>query len=392
MRTVVIRTTVPARRTELSNTTLTPIRKNVASMDVRPNLVDYDATYQSFSWESARSMLDRLPGGGLNIAYEAVDRHDEHGRGHVVALRYLDRRGQRRDVSYSELRGLSNRFANVLDSLGVQPGEAVYSLLGRIPELYAAVLGTLKHRSVFCPLFAAFGPEPVLQRMTIGEAAVLITTPALYQRKVAAIRGDCPSLRHVLLLRERPGEELPEGTLDLRELLENAPATYDIPETAPGDRALLHFTSGTTGKPKGAVHVHEAVVAHAATGFYALDLQPGDIYWCTADPGWVTGMSYGIISPLVHGVTVLVDEAEFDAARWYRTLQDEAVTVWYTAPTAIRMLMKAGSELAHEYAFPSLRFVASVGEPLNPEAVIWGQDAWDSRSTTTGGRRKRAES
>ena len=144
--------------------------------------------------------------------------------------------------------------------------------------------------------------------------------------------------------------------------------------TQPDEPALLHFTSGTTGKPKGALHVHDAVVTHWATGRYALDLHDDDIFWCTADPGWVTGMSYGVIAPLLHGVTMIVDEAEFDAERWYRILQEQQVSVWYTAPTAIRMLMKAGDELAHKYRFPRLRFIASVGEPLNPEAVWWGQE------------------
>jgi acetyl-CoA synthetase len=142
--------------------------------------------------------------------------------------------------------------------------------------------------------------------------------------------------------------------------------------------ALIHFTSGTTGRPKGAVHVHGAVVAHAATGRFALDLHPGDIYWCTADPGWVTGTSYGIISPLVNRVTMVVDEAEFDLERWYDILERERVQVWYTAPTAIRMMMRAGKEAAQGHDFSSLRFLASVGEPLNPEGVIWGQEVFGS--------------
>ena len=352
------------------------IRKDPGSFSAPPNLADYEEVRASFTWDDARAMLDGLPGGnGLNIAHEALDRHVERGNGDVVALRCLDKRGNQRDISYAELSALSGRFANVLDSLGVQAGERVFSLIGRVPELYAAVLGTLKHRSVFCPLFSAFGPEPVQQRMSLGDAVVLVTTPALYRRKVLPIRDSLPSLRHVLVVRESSDAELPEGTLDLREALDAASDSYEIDPTAPEDMALLHFTSGTTGKPKGAVHVHEAVVAHNITGHYALDLRPGDIYWCTADPGWVTGTSYGIISPLVQGVTMLVDEAEFDAARWYKTLHDQGVTVWYTAPTAIRMLMKAGVEMARQHSYPSLRFIASVGEPLNPEGVVWGQEA-----------------
>jgi acetyl-CoA synthetase len=150
---------------------------------------------------------------------------------------------------------------------------------------------------------------------------------------------------------------------------------FEIPPTDPEDMALIHFTSGTTGRPKGAVHVHKAVIAHHITGTYALDFHPGDIFWCTADPGWITGTSYGIIAPLTHGITSIVDEADFDAERWYRIIQDQKVTVWYTAPTAVRMLMKAGTGIIRKYDLSSLRFISSVGEPLNPEAVVWGQEA-----------------
>jgi len=214
--------------------------------------------------------------------------------------------------------------------------------------------------------------------MNLGSGKALLTTEVLYRRKVLPIRDQVPTLQHVLLARspsDTPPDELPVDTLDLGRLMGAAPTEFTLVPTLPEDPALLHFTSGTTGKPKGALHVHEAVVTHWATGRYALDLHDDDIFWCTADPGWVTGMSYGVIAPLLHGVTMIVDEAEFDAERWYRILQEQQVTVWYTAPTAIRMLMKAGAELAHKYRFPRLRFIASVGEPLNPEAVWWGQDA-----------------
>jgi acetyl-CoA synthetase len=212
--------------------------------------------------------------------------------------------------------------------------------------------------------------------MTIGHARVLVTTESLYHRKVAPLWAHLPDLAQVLLVGEGGAETFVPGTHDLHRLLARAADRFTIPATAPEDMALLHFTSGTTGQPKGAVHVHEAVVAHHVTGTYALDLHPDDVYWCTADPGWVTGTSYGIIAPLTHGVTSIVDEAEFDAARWYRTLQDQRVSVWYTAPTAIRMLMKAGAKLPHTYDTSALRFLSSVGEPLNPEAVVWGQEVF----------------
>ena len=340
-----------------------------------PNLADYPQTYAAFTWDAARAALSGLPGGrGVNIAHEAVDWHAAGTRGDHEALRFVRADGSTRSITYAALAEESDRFAAVLRGLGIGRGDRVFSLTGRIPELYVAVLGTFKNASVFCPLFSAFGPEPVRQRLALGSGRALVTTRALYRKKVAPVRATLPELRHVLLV-DADGEPEP-GTHDLAALLRDAPAYGGIAATAPEDMALLHFTSGTTGTPKGAVHVHDAVTAHYATGRFALDLHPGDVYWCTADPGWVTGTSYGVIAPLVHGVTAVVDEEEMDVDRWYRILAEQRVTVWYTAPTALRMLMKAGTERALVHDLSALRFVASVGEPLNPEAVVWGQEAF----------------
>jgi acetyl-CoA synthetase len=317
-------------------------------------------------WADARRVLAGLPGGGLNIAHEAVDRHAASPRASRVALRWLGMDDTRRDITYAELRALSNRFANVYRSLGVAKGDAVFVLCGRIPELYAAVLGGLKCGAAVSPLFAAFGPEPLKTRINLGHGKVLVTTEALYERKVKKIAGEMPTLAHVLRI----------DSPDVQAQLARAADRFEIERTTADDVSFLHFTSGTTGMPKGAQHVHGAVLMHYATGRYALDLRDDDVFWCTADPGWVTGTSYGIVAPLVHGVTSVVDEAEFDAERWYAILEAEKVSVWYTAPTAIRMLMKAGVELAQRRAFPRLRFIASVGEPLNPQAVWWGMDAF----------------
>ncbi len=354
------------------------VHKDTASSAVVPNMVDYDAERSSFTWDAARAALDGLPGGrGMNIAYEAVDRHATGAVGDHVALRCVDRHGTQSEVTFAELAARSNRFANALDALGVEAGERIFVLMPRGTDLYVAVLGALKHRSVLCPLFPAFGPEPIRQRLDLGDGRVLVTTPGLYRRKVAAIRSRLPGLRHILVGAQRAGsEELPpDGTISLRALLADQEDDYEIAATSPEDMALLHFTSGTTGSPKAAVHVHEAVVAHHATGRLALDLHPEDVFWCTADPGWVTGMSYGVVAPLVHGVTSVVDEGDFDADRWYQVLAAEKVSVWYTAPTALRMLMRAGTEVAKAHDLSHLRFVASVGEPLNPEVVVWGLEA-----------------
>jgi acetyl-CoA synthetase len=354
-----------------------PIEKSRAAHRVAPNLTDYGRAWAEFSWEEARRRLDGLPGGrGLNIAHEAVDRHTAGLHGNRVALRWISRTGDRRDYTYDDLRGATNRFANVLRQLGVGKGGVVATLAGRIPGLYVAALGALKNGSVFTPLFSAFGPGPIVSRMTIARARMLVTTDTLYRRKVEAVRAQMPALEHVLLVRES-SSPLPEGTHDYNELLDAADDEFTIPPTDSQDLALLHFTSGTTGTPKGAMHVHEAVVAHHETARLALDFHPGDRFWCTADPGWVTGTSYGIIAPLTHGLTMVVDEADFDAERWYRIIQEERISVWYTAPTAIRMLMKAGTPLARQNDLRSLRFLGSVGEPLNPEGVVWGIDAFD---------------
>ncbi|WP_447601388.1 acetate--CoA ligase [Nitrospira sp. Nam80] len=351
-----------------------PIIKSRRDWDTIPNLHDYAAVRARFSWDEARKDLDGLPNGqGLNIGHEAVDRHANGPKGQQLAIRWLGKNGRIEDYTYQRLRELTNRFANMLDGLGVTKGDRVFMLAGRIPELYVSALGTLKNRSVFCPLFSAFGPEPIRSRLTIGQAKVLITTETLYQRKIAGIRASLPDLKQVLLISDTGRRTSIAGTLDYDEGMDHASPRYSIAATNPEDMALLHFTSGTTGTPKGAVHVHEAVVAHHATGKLALDFHKDDIFWCTADPGWVTGTSYGIMAPLTNGITSIVDEAEFDAERWYRILQDQRITVWYTAPTAIRMMMKIGADPVKKYDLRQLRFLASVGEPLNSEAVVWSQ-------------------
>ncbi len=349
----------------------TQIDKDNAAFRLPPNMPDYRSACLQFDWRQAAQHIEGLPGGGVNIAHEAVCRQVNNGFGDKPAIHWIGKQGATRTLSYQQLDQQSNRFAQILSTLGIGRGDAVFGLCGRIPALYLALLGTLKNGSVFAPLFSAFGPEPIRTRMEIGDARVLVTTEALYRKKIASWRHQMPSLKYILLT--DVSRQLPEGCLDLESLLSAAPAAFETVSTSAEDRALLHFTSGTTGTPKGAVHVHGAALSHSLSGYFALDMHAEDIYWCTADPGWVTGTSYGIIAPLCNGLTLIVDEAEFDAERWYRLIQDYRVSIWYTAPTAIRLLMKAGDELPRSYQLSSLRFLASVGEPLNPEAVVWAQ-------------------
>ncbi len=341
----------------------------------KANLDNYDLFREKFRWEQVRHKLDGLPGGGLNLAYEAVDRHVQHGHGETIAIRWLGKKGGQIDLTYQDLSIQSNRFANVLDMLKLQKADRIFVLTGRIPELYITALGTWKYGATFCPLFSAFGPEPVYQRLDIGGGKVIVTTKAYYKNKVKPSWDKLPNLEYVILTDVE--ENVDDRILSWKWLMSDASDNYHIPETGEEDMAILHFTSGTTGKPKGAIHVHKAVFVHYMTGKYVLDMHPGDIYWCTADPGWVTGTSYGILAPLVHGITNIIDEKDFDAERWYTILEEQKVNIWYTAPTAIRMLMRVGIEPLEHYDLSNLRLVYSVGEPLNPEAVHWGRDHLD---------------
>ena len=307
---------------------------------------------------SAETTALTAPWGGINMAWAAVDRHVAAGQGDRVALRWVGRDGTTRTMTYAELSEASGRFAAVLRGLGVRRGEVVATLLPRLPALYVAALGALKAGCVYAPLFAAFGPEPVRVRLSLAKARVVVTTAALWARKGLA---DVPD---VLMVDEGWDERLAG--------VEPLPCA----ETRADDPALLHFTSGTTGAPKGAVHGHAAIVAQHATARDALDLRAGDVFWCTADPGWVTGTVYGSLAPLAVGATVVADEGDFEPARWYALMERERVAVWYTTPTAIRLLMRAGTELARRYDLSVLRHLASVGEPLNAEAVTWGQEAF----------------
>ena len=326
-------------------------------------------------WTEVRRALGGPGEGMLNIAHAALDRHVAEGRGERPALLSLGRRYEKRQLSFARLAEQSARMAAALIARGVGPGDTVAVLTGRSVALYVAAFGCWKAGAVFCPLFGAFGPGPLKSRLELSRAKLLIAAEDLYRRKVAGQRRALPDLAHVLLVGEEGRPVVAEaGHEDLEGVLAAAVPAATL-ATAPEAPAFLHFTSGTTGTPKGVVHSHSAVLAHMMTARQVFRLRPDDVYWCTADPGWITNTAYAVIAPLANGCMVVVDEAEFDPRRWYGILKDERVSVWYTTPTNIRMMMRYGAALARVYRENSLRFAASVGEPLNPEAVAWGEKA-----------------
>ncbi|MFB7812878.1 acetate--CoA ligase [Paenibacillus chitinolyticus] len=350
------------------------------------NLGDYEKARESFNWEQIESNFSWFDTGKVNMAYEAIDRHAESSRKDKVALYYSD---QKRDESYtfSQLKTTSNQFGNVLRKLGVNKGDRFFIFMPRTPELYMALLGAIKIGAVVGPLFEAFMEMAVRDRLHDSEAVAIITTPALVHRIPTA---ELPNLKHVIVVGE--DLELQEGQVDFHKEMAQASEELDIEWVDREDGLILHYTSGSTGKPKGVFHVHNAMVQHYYTGNIVLDLKEDDVYWCTADPGWVTGTSYGIFAPWLNGATNVIRGGRFSPQDWYNTIQKYGVTVWYSAPTAFRMLMGAGDDVVHQFDLSSLRHVLSVGEPLNPEVVRWGLKVYGQRihdtwwMTETGGQ------
>lgn len=340
-----------------------------------PNFGSYEERVKEFTWDMARKELDYDNAPHKNIAYFLADRNCEHGLGGKYALIWENAVGDVvKRYTFEELMLYSNAYAQLLVELGVRAGDRVCIFMEKIPDLYFSLLGTLKLGAVAQPLFSAFREDSLLVRLENAETTAVFTQRKLLSR-IRHIRDKLPHLKHVIVV-DGSAEGLSQGEVAF--MAERAPLVkkFDIYPAGEETPSLLHYTSGTTGAPKGAQHVHGSLVSQYITTKWCLDLADDDIYWCTADPGWVTGTSYGIIGPWSLGVTQVVLEVGFMPDRWYRAIQNFRVTVWYSAPTAIRLLMKEGEGIVKRFNLSSLRHLASVGEPLNPEAVIWSEKVY----------------
>jgi acetyl-CoA synthetase len=334
----------------------------------------YSELAANFDWSISEEELGYKKGDPLNIGWMCSDRICRLGLADKLALIWEDFQGNEKRFTYDDIRILSNTIAHFLAGLGIQPRERVCLFMDRVPELYIGFLGVLKMGAVAQPLFSAFGDESLFVRLDNAKTCAIVTQKK-HVHKVRKIRDRLPDLRHIIVV------DAGESTLQEREVsfqMEQAARIENFPtiQTTAESPSVLHYTSGTTGFPKGAQHVHYSIIAQYLTAKWVLDLQPDDIYWCNADPGWVTGTSYGIIGPWSNGITQAVLDSGFNADRWYRFIEKHRVTVWYSAPTAIRLLMKEGNEVVQKHDLSSLRHLCSVGEPLNAEAVLWSQEVF----------------
>ena len=347
------------------------IKKDLSKLAVTPNLVDYDKTYADFTWEKAeKELVDFFEDGTLNITHNAIDRHAASDKKDKTALLFTDAKGAKEQYTFGQLKTQTDKFANVLVSQEVAKGDRVFLFLPPIPERYVAFFGILKMGAVVGTLFSAFQEMALLDRLKDSGAKVVITNAALYPR-IKSIWKDLPDLKKVIIV-DRGSDEQPTGDnlISYNSEMEKASDSFEIAHMQKDDYSYMLYTSGTTGKPKGVMHAHGDILQAMVTTKYVLDLHDNDIYWCTADLGWVTGVVYAALGPWGLGVTQVLSEGRFTPEGWYTILQDNKVTVWYSAPTAIRMLMGSTVE-PKDFDLSSLRYLCSVGEPLNPEAIWW---------------------
>lgn len=339
------------------------------------NMKSYEEELKSFSWDISKKELEYKDGDLINIGWYCSDRICKMGKGEKLALIWESFKGEEKRYTFNDMRVLTNSIAVYLQKLGIKPGERVCLFMDKIPELYFGFLGGLKMGAIVQPLFSAFGSESLFTRLDDAKTTAIITQKK-HLPKVRNILEQLPSLQYVIVVDDDGSKPLRDKEyafhMDKAERIEE----FEIYPSKAETPSVLHYTSGTTGKPKGAQHVHYSLISQYITSKYVLDLKDDDIYWCTADPGWVTGTSYGIIGPWSNGMTQCVSEMGFMAESWYKFMERHKVTVWYSAPTAIRSLMKEGNEIVKKHDLSSLRHLASVGEPLNAEAVLWSQEVF----------------
>lgn len=316
----------------------------------------------------------------FNIGHICTRQQCDRGLGNKVAMRWISATMEQTDYTFRELESESNRFTNLLARLGFVPGEIFFTFLPKTPEQFFAFLGTLKSRVICGTLFANFGEDALLDRLGDSGAAGIITKKH-FLKKIIRIRDRLPKLKHIILVDS--DDHADNGILSYKRLMAEASDVFDVPHTGPETPSVLHYTSGSTGKPKGVLHHHRSVISQNSTASQVLNLGPDDIFWCTADQGWVTGTSYGIIGPWSLGVTQIHYGGGYNAEDWFTLLERERVTVWYSAPTALRMLMRESEDLYRRFDLSRLRQISSVGEPLNPEVIHWahnviGKDIFDT--------------
>lgn len=305
-----------------------------------------------------------------NIAYHCTQKQVEDGFGDKTALRFVFPDLTTKDVTFNDLNTQSNQFANILLSLGLKKNDIVFTFLPKCLEQFVTFLGTLKAKLIIGTLFSTFGEEALFDRLLDSKAKCIITKKSLY-KKIDRIIAKLPDLKIIILT--DIDDQLSDNVLSWNHLMQQALSEYIIPDTDPDTPSVLHYTSGSTGKPKGVLHHHKILSTQIQTGQEILQLDKDQIYWCTADQGWVTGTSYGIIAPLSLGVTSIHYTGGYDPKIWFTILQEQKVNIWYTAPTALRMLMREEESFYKNFDLSSLIHIFSVGEPLNPEIYYWGQ-------------------
>jgi acetyl-CoA synthetase len=336
------------------------------------NIGSYKERLKNFDWSLAESELEYMDGDVINIGWYCSDRICQKGDGEKTALYYEGFGGVEKKFTFNDIRLASNSIGIFLNNLGLKNEDRICLFMDRIPDLYFSFLGILKIGAIVQPLFSAFGDESLFVRLENAQTRAVITQrKQLY--KVRKILNKLPFLEFIIVVDHIKTKELEEKEISFSFEEAHQVEEMSIFPTRAESPSVLHYTSGTTGQPKGVKHVHYSLISQYLTTKWVLDLQENDIYWCTADPGWVTGTSYGIIGPWSLGITQCVLDSGFSAQSWYKFIEKYKVTIWYSSPTAIRSLMKAGDDLVAGYNLSSLRHLASVGEPLNSEAVIWSE-------------------